>query len=272
MTRQRSEAAIRAIGRRSARLASTEAPGPLVSPFDEILGESQVMKTCRESARAVLDGMTDLRPPPVLIVGESGTGKRLVAKALHRAGPRSSGPIVDLEIGGFSWDWFEPLLFGFERNAFPGAQRRQQGLLQQAHGGTLCLKDIDRLPLRLARMVLAVLGDGTLRRMKGSEVEPADIWLIGTSHTRASVFRPFRPTVPPRSRLATVEHVGAEKRDGARQHPDRAAAARAGGSGIVPGASLTIARDGIERALRGRAIPSSNSPLPRGAHRCPSTW
>lgn len=188
-------------------------------------------------------------------------------------------------------------------------------MLQQAHGGTLCLKDIDRLPLRLARMVLQVIRYGTVRRMKGTEVEPADIWLIGTSHTRVSVFRPFRPIVlttpplrergddvlllapplprriwikvrraredalterdgrAPRSRLAAAEHVGVEKRDGARLHPDRAAAARAGGSGIVPGATLTIARDGIERALRGRVIPSSNSPLLRGAPSpCTDMW
>jgi DNA-binding NtrC family response regulator len=200
MTRRRSEAAMRALGGRAVTRTATVPMATAVSPFDEILGDSQVMMTAKAAVRDVVRRLMDLEtPPPIFIVGESGTGKRSIARALHSAGPRRSGPFIDGGVGVVPDELLELELFGFERDAFRSA-RRTPGLVHEAHGGTLVLKDFDRLPPRLAHILLDVVRHRVVRRLKASAVEPADIALVATSHTSTSVFRPFGSivlTMPP---------------------------------------------------------------------------
>jgi DNA-binding NtrC family response regulator len=191
---------MRALGRRRGPRSDMPTGSP-VSSFDELLGDSQVMKTAKAAARDIVGSLIDGQtPPPILIVGENGTGKRSLAHALHRAGPRKSGPLIDIEVGGISDQMFEWRLFGFERDAFSGAHTRTPGLVNEADGGTLVLKDFDRLSPRLADMLLEVIRLRAARRLKASTAESADFALIATSHTHTRVFRPFGSivlTMPP---------------------------------------------------------------------------
>ena len=104
---------------------------------------------------------------PVLVTGETGTGKELVARALHDAGPRASGPFVALGCGAVPAGLAESELFGHERGAFTGASATHVGVFERADGGTLLLDDIDDLPLPVQAKLLRVLQSGAIVRVGG---------------------------------------------------------------------------------------------------------
>jgi two-component system nitrogen regulation response regulator GlnG len=106
----------------------------------------------------------------VLITGESGSGKELVAQALHRHSPRAKGPFVSLSTSAVPKDLLESELFGHERGAFPGAQTLRRGRLEQADGGTLFLGEIGDLPFDLQTRLLRVLTDGHFYRLGGQRL------------------------------------------------------------------------------------------------------
>jgi transcriptional regulator with PAS, ATPase and Fis domain len=118
----------------------------------------------------------------VLLLGETGTGKELVAHAIHEASAREAGPFVAVDCAGMTETLFESELFGYEKGAFTGATHRKQGLVEAASGGTLFLDEIGELPLALQVKLLRLLETGTYRRVGGLEWLPADFRLITATH------------------------------------------------------------------------------------------
>lgn len=118
----------------------------------------------------------------VLLLGETGTGKELVAHAVHEASLREDGPFVAVDCAGMTESLFESELFGYEKGAFTGASHRKQGLVEAANGGTLFLDEIGELPLSLQVKLLRLLETGTYRRVGGLDWLPADFRLIAATH------------------------------------------------------------------------------------------
>lgn len=118
----------------------------------------------------------------VLLLGETGTGKELVARAVHEASGRSAGAFVAVDCAGLSETLFESELFGYEKGAFTGANHRKQGLVEAASGGTLFLDEIGDLPLPLQVKLLRLLETATYRRVGGLDTLPADFRLVAATH------------------------------------------------------------------------------------------
>jgi transcriptional regulator with PAS, ATPase and Fis domain len=118
----------------------------------------------------------------VLLLGETGTGKELVAHAIHEASARVDGPFVAVDCAGMTETLFESELFGYEKGAFTGATHRKQGLVEAASGGTLFLDEIGELPVALQVKLLRLLETGTYRRVGGLDWLPADFRLIAATH------------------------------------------------------------------------------------------
>ena len=118
----------------------------------------------------------------VLLQGDSGTGKELVARAVHEASPRADRPFVVVECSGLTESLFESELFGHERGAFTGAHARRIGLVESAAGGTLFLDEVGDIPLSLQVKLLRLLETGTYRRVGGTEAKQADFRLITATH------------------------------------------------------------------------------------------
>lgn len=118
----------------------------------------------------------------VLITGESGSGKELVARALHQHGMRSKGPFVALNTAAIPRDLLEAELFGHERGAFTGANTTRRGRFEEASGGTLFLDEIGDMPFELQTRLLRVLSDGTFYRVGGSQPVRADVRIVAATH------------------------------------------------------------------------------------------
>ena len=118
----------------------------------------------------------------VLLQGDSGTGKELVARAIHDNSPRSEKPFVVVECSGLTESLFESELFGHERGAFTGAHARKIGLVEAAEGGTLFLDEIGDVPLSLQVKLLRLLETGTYRRVGSIDPQQADFRLVTATH------------------------------------------------------------------------------------------
>ena len=118
----------------------------------------------------------------VLLQGESGSGKELVAQAIHDASPRAKHPFVVVDCSGLPESLIESELFGHERGAFTGATARQQGLIEAASGGTLFLDEAGDIPQSMQVKLLRLLETGTYRRVGGTEWRRADIRLVSATH------------------------------------------------------------------------------------------
>jgi DNA-binding NtrC family response regulator len=126
---------------------------------------------------AEVDGVAGL-PWPVLLYGETGVGKEVVARAIHRRGPRGGGPFFALNMGGLARELVESELFGHERGAFTGASNRRRGAFEQAHGGTLFLDEIAELPPLLQTRLLRALESNKVRRLGGEEERVVDVRVV----------------------------------------------------------------------------------------------
>ncbi|MCW5579495.1 MAG: sigma 54-interacting transcriptional regulator, partial [Dokdonella sp.] len=146
-------------------------------PPPALLGHSAPM---RELFRAI--GRVAASGLAVLIVGETGTGKELVARALHRESARAGGPFVALNTAAIPAELLESELFGHEAGAFTGATRRHAGRFEQAAGGTLLLDEIGDMPLSLQTRLLRVLAAGEFYRVGGRDLLRADVRVIAATH------------------------------------------------------------------------------------------
>ncbi|HUS09001.1 MAG TPA: sigma-54 dependent transcriptional regulator [Pyrinomonadaceae bacterium] len=146
--------------------------------FDQIIGQSPAMREMLEIARKVAESEVS----SVLLQGESGTGKDLVAKAIHYQSNRSEGPFVAINCAALPGTLIESELFGYEKGAFTDAKARKEGLFQQAEGGTLFLDEIGELELSLQAKLLRVLEEGAFRRVGGLKDIPFDARVIAASN------------------------------------------------------------------------------------------
>src|SRR5256884_3794862 len=145
----------------------------------DLLGDSPGIQAIREKIERILTRQQDARRlPPVLIEGETGTGKGLLARLIHRAGPRPDGPFVDVNCAAIPVTLLEAVMFGFERGAFTDARRAKPGLLQTAHRGTIFLDEVGLLSEGLQAKLLKVLEERTVRRLGSTRDEPIDVWIL----------------------------------------------------------------------------------------------
>jgi DNA-binding NtrC family response regulator len=143
----------------------------------EIYGESQVMRDVRERiARVAPTSAT------VLITGETGTGKELVARAIHRNSSRASKPFVAVNCAAFTETLLESELFGHEKGSFTGADRQRQGLFEAAHEGTLFLDEAGEMSLAAQAKLLRVLTDGELMRVGSTRPRRVDVRVLVATH------------------------------------------------------------------------------------------
>jgi two-component system response regulator AtoC len=118
----------------------------------------------------------------LVLTGETGSGKGLVARILHHAGPRAEGPLVEVNCAALPRELLESELFGHEAGAFTGAKGRYRGLMEQANGGTLFLDEIGEMDLDLQSKLLKAIEDRALRRLGGERTIPTDIQLIAATN------------------------------------------------------------------------------------------
>jgi two-component system nitrogen regulation response regulator GlnG len=143
----------------------------------EILGQAPAMQ---EVFRAI--GRLSQSNVTVLITGESGSGKEVVARALHKHSTRKNAPFIALNMAAIPRDLLESELFGHERGAFTGAQAMRRGRFEQAEGGTLFLDEIGDMPAELQTRLLRVLSDGFFYRVGGHQPIKADVRVIAATH------------------------------------------------------------------------------------------
>ncbi|MBE7940918.1 MULTISPECIES: nitrogen regulation protein NR(I) [Ramlibacter] len=143
----------------------------------EMLGQAPAMQ---DVFRAI--GRLSQSNVTVLITGESGSGKELVARALHKHSPRANGPFVAINTAAIPKDLLESELFGHERGAFTGAQTMRRGRFEQAEGGTLFLDEIGDMPFDLQTRLLRVLSDGHFYRVGGHNAVKANVRVIAATH------------------------------------------------------------------------------------------
>lgn len=158
--------------------------------FCGIIGQSEPMKRVFAMIEKVAPTMAT-----VLILGETGSGKELAARAIHELSPRLRGPFVPINCGSISPQLVESELFGHERGAFTGAVGRHAGAFEQARGGILFLDEVGELPLELQPKLLRVLEERRFRRVGGADEIEADVRLVAATHrnlealTREGKFR-----------------------------------------------------------------------------------
>jgi len=146
--------------------------------FGQIVGESPVMKKMLELAAKVAESEVS----SVLLQGESGTGKDLVAKAIHYGSQRADSPFIAINCAALPATLIESELFGYEKGAFTDAKARKEGLFEQAEGGTLLLDEIGELELSLQAKLLRVLEEGSFRRVGGLKDIPLDVRVLAASN------------------------------------------------------------------------------------------
>ncbi|HUP38456.1 MAG TPA: sigma 54-interacting transcriptional regulator [Candidatus Limnocylindria bacterium] len=176
------------------------------------------MEAVRETVRR-LPGRQHVsrRLPSILLQGETGTGKGLVARLIHRLGPRAAGEFVDVNCAAIPETLLESELFGFERGAFTDARKAKPGLFQTAHQGTIFLDEIGSTPEALQAKLLTVIEERVVRRLGGTRPEPADAWIISATNTdlHASVReRRFREDLYHRLAVLTLRLPPLRERDG----------------------------------------------------------
>lgn len=145
--------------------------------FDEILGSSPVLLRVQRQIEMVAP--TDAT---VLILGETGTGKELVARAVHRISPRKNFPFITLNCAAIPTGLLESELFGYERGAFTGALSQKIGRFEMAHRGTLFLDEVGDIPLDLQPKLLRALQDKAFERLGGTKTIPIDVRLVAATN------------------------------------------------------------------------------------------
>ena len=151
--------------------------GKAIPEFEEFVGSSAPMK--RVMRQVVMVAPTDAT---VLILGETGTGKELVARAIHRLSPRRTLPFVSLNCAAIPTGLLESELFGYERGAFTGALAQKIGRFEMAHRGTLFLDEVGDIPLDLQPKLLRALQEKSFERLGGTRTIPIDVRLVAATN------------------------------------------------------------------------------------------
>jgi two-component system nitrogen regulation response regulator GlnG len=160
---------------RQGRLSSTTTARP--EPLASLVGESPPLQRVRELVRRVAPVMT-----PVLVLGETGTGKELVARAVHDASPRRRGPFVAVNCGALPESLVESEIFGHEAGAFTGANKRQKGKIEQAQGGTLFLDELGEMPKAAQVKLLRFLQDSRYTPIGAEGERTADVRIVAATN------------------------------------------------------------------------------------------
>jgi DNA-binding NtrC family response regulator/tetratricopeptide (TPR) repeat protein len=157
---------------------------PAGHPTDAIVGHCPAIQGLRAQIRhlAAFDGVGNPYVPTLLLQGETGTGKGLVARAIHDSGPRAQGPFIEVNCAAIPEALLEAELFGFEAGAFTDAKRPKPGLFEAADGGALFLDEIDTLPLSLQSKLLNAIEAKRIRRLGAVAERPVDVKLITATH------------------------------------------------------------------------------------------
>jgi DNA-binding NtrC family response regulator len=153
--------------------------------IDGLLGESAPMTALRQTVEQVVQAESQLRDgdaPAVLVLGETGTGKEVVARALHYNGPRRDKPFVELNCAALPAQLLESELFGHERGAFTDARERKLGLVETAEGGTLFLDEIGDMDIALQAKLLKLLEEKTVRRLGSLREQRVDVRIVAATH------------------------------------------------------------------------------------------
>ena len=151
--------------------------------FDNIIGRSKAMRVVFDQIQAVAETETT-----VLLLGESGSGKELVARAIHAHSLRRDGPFVALNCAAIPDALLESELFGHERGAFTGADRKRRGLFVEAQGGTLFLDEIAEMPLALQVKLLRAIQDRSVRPVGGNEETRVDLRILSATNQDLPAF------------------------------------------------------------------------------------
>ena len=231
---------------RAGRSNGRKMPAPM-GPLAALLGDSPGIIALRESATRLLQHPSDRgRLPPLLIQGETGVGKGLLARMLHEEGPRAEQPFVPVNCAAIPETLLESELFGFERGAFTDARQPKAGLFQTANRGTLFLDEVALLPDSLQAKLLKVLEDRAVRRLGATRTEPVDVWIITASNedlATAVDARRFRKDLYHRLAVVTLRLPPLRERGA-----DVVLLARA-----LPGRGLRRIRPGSQEPRAGRA-------------------
>lgn len=145
--------------------------------FEDIIGKSPKMRALFEMIQYVSPSRSN-----IIVLGESGTGKELVAKAIHRNGPRKDKPFIVINCSAMPETLFESELFGYTKGAFTGASADKQGLFEAANGGTAFLDEIGEVPLATQVKLLRVLQEGEIRRLGDTGSRKIDVRLIAATN------------------------------------------------------------------------------------------
>jgi len=199
-----------------ARLMREPAVVAETPPDEELPGEA-IIGSCpgmQEAYKAI--GRVADQAFPVLITGESGTGKELVARAIYQHGPRARAPFLALNCAAIPENLLESELFGHEKGAFTGADRRRIGKFEQCSGGTLFLDEIGDMPPATQAKMLRVLQEQTFERVGGNEVIRTDVRLIAATHRDLKAWSDegkFRPDLYYRLGVFTIHLPPLRERD-----------------------------------------------------------
>ena len=181
-----------------------------MATLSQLLGESPAIVAIREQVGRLLRSTSapGRRLPPILILGETGTGKGLLAATIHRASSRAGAPFVDVNCAAVPETLMEAELFGFERGAFTDARQAKPGLFQAANGGAIFLDEVGLMPLSLQAKLLKVIEERSVRRLGSTRGEPLDLTVVAaTSEDLSAAVKAgrFRPDLYHRLAVMTLE-------------------------------------------------------------------
>jgi DNA-binding NtrC family response regulator len=219
---------------------------------DELIGESRPMMALREQVlRAAKSNAS------VLVTGERGTGKELIARAIHRASPRAKGPLERLNCAAVPADLIESELFGHEAGAFTGATKQRRGKFERAGGGTLFLDEVGDMPLPMQAKLLRVLQEREIERVGGSETFKVDVRVVAATNKdlrAASAAGSFRADLYDRLNVLPLELPPLRAR---RDDVPVLAAAFLKGARLANGRPGITLSEGALRALTAHSFPGN---------------
>ena len=160
----------------SALQLKKESPDPVI-PETMLLGESPAIEILKQQIRRVARSQA-----PIFINGESGSGKELVARAIHFLGARANGPFIPVNCGAIPSELMESEFFGHKKGSFTGAHQDKQGLFQAANGGTLLLDEVADLPLPMQVKLLRAIQEKSIRPVGAEEEVPVDVRILSATH------------------------------------------------------------------------------------------